>query len=74
MNLLHPSTIDTPGVRAGYDPAEYGRWVDPRSIGSLLLWLCSDFGGDVSGAAITLPARQPHPTFHWPGLTDVAVD
>ncbi len=72
VNLLHPSTIDTPLVRAGYDPSEYPRWVDPRSIGSLLLWLCSPAGADVSGAAIPMPARQSHPTFHWPGITDTA--
>jgi NAD(P)-dependent dehydrogenase (short-subunit alcohol dehydrogenase family) len=72
VNLLHPSTINTPEVRAAYGPEEPPLWVQPENIGSLLLWLCGEHGGDVSGAAIAMPARQPHPAYHWPGITDAA--
>jgi NAD(P)-dependent dehydrogenase (short-subunit alcohol dehydrogenase family) len=66
VNLLNPSTIDTPAVRAGFGDKEAGRWVDPEGLGSLMLWLCSEAGRDVSGASIAIPARQRHPSYEWP--------
>ena len=66
VNLLNPSTIDTPAVRAGLGAAQASLWVDPKSLGSLMLWLCSEAGRDVSGASIAMPARQPHPAYEWP--------
>jgi NAD(P)-dependent dehydrogenase (short-subunit alcohol dehydrogenase family) len=68
VNLLHPSTIDTPFVRKLADDAEAARWADPKNLGSLMLWLCSPAGRDVSGASIAVPARQPHPNYDWPGV------
>jgi NAD(P)-dependent dehydrogenase (short-subunit alcohol dehydrogenase family) len=70
VNLLNPSTIATPAVRAGHSDAEAADLVDPRNMASLMLWLCSAAGQDVSGSAIVLPARQTHPTYEWPGLTE----
>jgi NAD(P)-dependent dehydrogenase (short-subunit alcohol dehydrogenase family) len=70
VNLLHPSTIDTPLVRSHYEESEWVRWVDPRNLGSLMLWLCSPAGRDVSGASIALPARQAHPAYVWPGVSE----
>jgi NAD(P)-dependent dehydrogenase (short-subunit alcohol dehydrogenase family) len=70
VNLLHPSTVDTPLVRSHYDESEWVRWVDPRNLGSLMLWLCSPAGCDVSGASIALPARQAHPAYVWPGVSE----
>jgi NAD(P)-dependent dehydrogenase (short-subunit alcohol dehydrogenase family) len=63
VNLLHSSTIDTAAVRAGFTGAEAANFADPAKLGSLMLWLCS-------GSAIAVPARQPHPTYRWPGLTE----
>ena len=48
VNLLDPSTLDTPLVRSHYEESEWARWVDPRNLGSLMLWLCSPAGRDVS--------------------------
>jgi NAD(P)-dependent dehydrogenase (short-subunit alcohol dehydrogenase family) len=70
-NALHPTTINTAFVRSMYaDVEEHRKWVDPRAIGSLMLWLCSDAGRDVTGAQIPLPARQSHPCYEWHGVTD----
>jgi NAD(P)-dependent dehydrogenase (short-subunit alcohol dehydrogenase family) len=72
VNALHPTTINTPFVRAMYpdQEEEHRKWVDPRALGSLMLWLCSDAGRDVTGAQIPVPARQPHPCYEWHGVTD----
>jgi NAD(P)-dependent dehydrogenase (short-subunit alcohol dehydrogenase family) len=70
VNALLPTTIDTPAVRGLVPYEDPARWVDPASMASLMLWLCSDAGRDVTGAMIPFVGRQPHPCHHWHGLTD----
>lgn len=56
-NVVLPSIIDTPANRAAMPGADPSRWVPPASIAALLLWLASDAGGDVNGAAIPIYGR-----------------
>lgn len=70
VNALHPSTIDTQEVRANAGAEKANSWVNPQHMTSLMLWLCSPAGADVSGSSIVLPARQTHPAFHWPGVAE----
>lgn len=51
-NVILPGTIDTPANRAAMPGADVSTWVKPESIASLILWLSSDAGKDVTGAAI----------------------
>jgi len=51
-NVILPGTIDTPTNRAAMPGADFSTWVKPESIASLILWLASDAGKDVTGAAI----------------------
>jgi len=51
-NVILPGTIDTPANRAAMPGADSSTWVKPESIASLILWLASDAGKDVTGAAI----------------------
>lgn len=71
VNALLPTTIDTPQVRSWYGDTEAHKWVSPRSLGSLLLWLASEPGRDVTGAIIPVVGRQGHPCYEWHGSTDV---
>ena len=57
VNAVLPSTIDTEANRKAMGTAKVSRWVQPASIGSLLLWLCSDAGRDVNGAMIPMDGR-----------------
>jgi NAD(P)-dependent dehydrogenase (short-subunit alcohol dehydrogenase family) len=70
VNALLPTTIATPAVCKGARESEIRKWVDPRSLGSLLLWLASEAGRDVSGALIPVVGRQNHPCYEWHGVTD----
>jgi NAD(P)-dependent dehydrogenase (short-subunit alcohol dehydrogenase family) len=70
VNMVNPSTISTPAVHASLGDAQASRWADPRRMGSLILWLCSEAGADVSGSSIAIPARQDHPAYIWPGVSD----
>jgi NAD(P)-dependent dehydrogenase (short-subunit alcohol dehydrogenase family) len=51
-NVILPGTMDTPANRKDMPGADISQWVQPASVASLIVWLASDAGKDVSGAAI----------------------
>jgi NAD(P)-dependent dehydrogenase (short-subunit alcohol dehydrogenase family) len=51
-NVILPGTMDTPLNRKFMPNADFSTWVQPSSIASLIVWLSSDAGKDVTGAAI----------------------
>lgn len=51
-NVILPGTIDTAANRDAMPGADRRTWVQPDSIASLIVWLASDAGKDVTGAAI----------------------
>jgi len=57
VNVLLPSTIDSPQNRASMPNADASRWVTPESIGEVAKFLLSDASRDVSGAAIPVYGR-----------------
>ncbi len=57
VNAVLPNTIDTEANRKAMGTANASKWVQPSSIGALLLWLCSDAGRDVNGAMIPMDGR-----------------
>jgi NAD(P)-dependent dehydrogenase (short-subunit alcohol dehydrogenase family) len=56
-NVILPGTIDTPANREAMPGADTSQWVQPASIGSLIAWLASDAGKDVTGASIPVYGR-----------------
>ena len=56
-NVILPGTIDTPANRKAMPNADVSHWVHPSAIASLILWLASDVGKDVTGAAIPVYGR-----------------
>ena len=53
-NVILPGTIDAPANRKAMPDADFSKWVRPENIASLALWLASDAGKDVTGAAIPI--------------------
>jgi NAD(P)-dependent dehydrogenase (short-subunit alcohol dehydrogenase family) len=51
-NVILPGTMDTPANRRDMPGADVSTWVQPGSVASLIVWLASDAGKDVTGAAI----------------------
>lgn len=51
-NVILPGTMDTPLNRKFMPKADFSTWVQPSSVASLIVWLASEAGGDVTGAAI----------------------
>ena len=56
-NVILPGTIDTPANRKDIPGADVSTWVQPASIASLIVWLASDAGKDVTGAGIPVYGR-----------------
>lgn len=55
-NAVLPEIIDTPGNRAAMPDADRSRWLAPWDIAQVLLFLASEAGGIITGAAV--PLRQ----------------
>ena len=53
VNAVLPSVLDTPANRADMPAADFTRWVSPRAVAKVILFLVSDLAGAISGA--TLP-------------------
>jgi NAD(P)-dependent dehydrogenase (short-subunit alcohol dehydrogenase family) len=51
-NVILPGTMDTTANRKPMPSADVSQWVQPASVASLIVWLASDAGKDVTGAAI----------------------
>ena len=51
-NVILPGTMDTPGNRIAMPDAVFSKWVQPANVASLAVWLASEAGRDVNGAAI----------------------
>lgn len=57
-NTVLPGTMDTPGNRASDPKADRSLWVQPAQVAALLVYLASDAGAEVTGAAIPIYGRQ----------------
>lgn len=51
-NAILPGTIDTPANRKAMPKADFAKWVQPAMIANLIVFLASDAGRDINGAAI----------------------
>ena len=51
-NVILPGTMDTPANRRSMPGSDFSKWVQPATVAGLMVWLASDAGKDISGAAI----------------------
>ncbi len=57
VNAVLPSTIDTPANRASMPKADFGKWVTPKELADVILFLASDAASAVTGALIPVSGR-----------------
>lgn len=53
-NCVLPGTMDTPGNRAAMPRADRSHWVPVERVAGLILWLASESGASVTGAALPI--------------------
>jgi NAD(P)-dependent dehydrogenase (short-subunit alcohol dehydrogenase family) len=57
VNAVLPSIIDTAANRASMPNADFSKWVAPRELADVILFLASDAASGVTGALIPVPGR-----------------
>lgn len=58
VNCILPGTIDTAANREDMPDADHSRWVKPESLAGVILFLCSELGRDISGAAVPVYGKS----------------
>jgi NAD(P)-dependent dehydrogenase (short-subunit alcohol dehydrogenase family) len=57
VNAVVPSVIDTPANRGDMPDADFTKWVTPREIAEVILFLCTNGSGVISGAHVPVYGR-----------------
>jgi 3-oxoacyl-[acyl-carrier protein] reductase len=57
VNAVLPSTIDTAANRAGMPRADFSKWVTPKELADVILFLGSDAASAVTGALLPVSGR-----------------
>jgi NAD(P)-dependent dehydrogenase (short-subunit alcohol dehydrogenase family) len=57
VNAVLPSTIDTPTNRADMPKADFTKWVTPRALAEIILFLASDAGAPITGALLPVTGK-----------------
>jgi NAD(P)-dependent dehydrogenase (short-subunit alcohol dehydrogenase family) len=58
VNTVLPSIIDTPANRKAMPDADFSKWPKPEEIARVILFLCSEEGRVIHGAAIPVYGRS----------------
>ena len=57
VNAVLPSVIDTPANRASMPKADFSKWVAPKELADVILFLASDAASAVTGALLPVSGR-----------------
>jgi NAD(P)-dependent dehydrogenase (short-subunit alcohol dehydrogenase family) len=57
VNAVLPSTIDTPANRASMPKADFAKWVTPKELADVILFLASDAASAGTGALLPVVGR-----------------
>ena len=53
-NVVLPGTMDTPTNRKAMPDADFSKWLQPSEVADLVLWLCDERAGHITGTTIPI--------------------
>jgi len=53
-NVVLPGTMDTPANRKAMPNADFSKWLQPSEVADLVLWLCDERAGHITGTTIPI--------------------
>src|SRR5216684_5550076 len=53
-NVVLPGTMDTPANRKAMPNADFSKWLQPSDVADLVLWLCDERAGHITGTTIPI--------------------
>jgi len=53
-NVVLPGTMDTPTNRKAMPNADFSKWLQPSEVADLVLWLCDERAGHITGTTIPI--------------------
>jgi len=57
VNAVMPSIIDTPSNRSDMPDADYSRWVSPKEVADVVVFLLSSAASGITGAVVPVVGR-----------------
>ena len=57
-NVILPGTMDTPANRKAIPNTDVSKWVQPRTVAELVVWLASEARKDVNGSVIPVYGKD----------------
>lgn len=55
-NVVLPGTMDTSANRRAMPGSDPSKWLDPKRVAKLVLWLASEAAGEITGTAVPIDA------------------
>jgi NAD(P)-dependent dehydrogenase (short-subunit alcohol dehydrogenase family) len=57
-NVVLPGTMDTPANRQAMPNADFSKWLDPKRVAELILWLAHERAAQVTGTVIPIDGKR----------------
>jgi NAD(P)-dependent dehydrogenase (short-subunit alcohol dehydrogenase family) len=57
-NLVLPGTMDTPANRQTMPNADFSKWLDPKRVADLILWVADESAAQVTGTVIPIEGTR----------------
>jgi NAD(P)-dependent dehydrogenase (short-subunit alcohol dehydrogenase family) len=57
-NVILPGTMDTPANRQAMPNADFSKWLNPKRVAELILWLADERAAQVTGTVIPIEGKQ----------------
>jgi NAD(P)-dependent dehydrogenase (short-subunit alcohol dehydrogenase family) len=53
-NVILPGTMDTPANRNDMPQADFSKWLNPKRVAELVLWLADEKAAQITGTVIPI--------------------